>query len=192
MSKPFEVVPGGFNDPLAIPLSYLDDPKTDERAPEGVDESRRVSFGFPARYGGDGMWEWQTPMNRQGKVKPIASASALLNAAQARGGSYADDETYFQGVINRSPVAMTCTMVTVPNPWCDVEVKLNRNQRFRARLPPHAVTKLDRVVAIGKKLFDDLANECGSNSQPRSGEIRIFPSRNEAEKSLSKQPVLAR
>ncbi|USR02381.1 hypothetical protein [Sphingomonas aerolata] len=192
LSKPFEVVPGGFNDPLAVPLSYLEDPKTHERAPEGVDESRRISFDFPARYRGNGMWEWQTPMNTQGKVKPIASASALLKAAKERGGSYADEETYFQGVVNRRPAAMTCTMVTVPNSWCDIEVKINGDQRFSARLPPHAVTKLERVVAIGTSLFANLAKECGPHPQLRSAEIRIFPSRNEAEKFLSKQPVLAR
>jgi hypothetical protein len=190
LTKPFEVVPGEWEiDPLAVPLSYLDDPKSGERPPKGDDASRRVSFSFPARYRGEGMWEWQTSVDKQGKVKPVASASAILLAAQARGGSYSDEETYFQGVINRRPVAMTCTQVTVPNPWCDIEVKLSGDQRFGARLPPRAVTKLIRVVAIGEKLFDDVAKKCGSNPKPRSSEIKIFHSESGSENYLLQQPA---
>jgi hypothetical protein len=193
LSKPFEVVPSSWGeDPLAVPLSYLDNPKTDERTPEGIDESQRVSFGFPAHYRGEGMSEWQEPMKKKGHVQPVTSASAVLKAAQAKGGSYADEETYFQGSIDRHSIAMTCTMVTVPNPWCDIEVKLgSSDQRFNARLPPAAVNKLNQIIVIGEKLFQKVANSCGRNPQPRSTEIKIIHSRAEAEKHSSTRPVPA-
>lgn len=189
LHAPFEVVSGSWNDLLAVPLSYLDNPQTKKRPPEGVDETERVSFGFPARYRGEGLWEWQARSGGQRFVKPIDSAAFILTAAEAKTTNISDGETRFQGIVGDLPVAMLCTQTNVPNPSCDVEVKLaGSDQRFGARFPPRALSKLPRIVAIGQDLFNDVAGKCTNNPPARSTEIRIYPSRSEAERSSSVRP----
>lgn len=175
LRKPFEVVPGSFNDPLAIPLSYLDDPATNERTPEGIDRQNRIEFGFPSRYRGEGMWEWHARGGAQRFVRPLSDAVRFLKSDQARHEQGAGGNSWFQGLMNGRRVAMTCTAVNWPNPSCDIEVAVGiNNLRFMATLPPRAISKLDKVVETGAELFADAARSCQLDGSARSPEIKVI------------------
>lgn len=177
LEKPFEVVPDGWGeDPLVVPLSYLDDPLTKARAPEGSDKQNRVEFAFPSRYRGTGMSEWQALAGGyRFVIKPLSEAVAFLNSDQARHSNGTGGQSHFQGVVNGHDVAMTCSAVNWPNPSCEAEVALGVDgQRFLANFPPKSVNRLGRMVVIGTKLFSEAARSCGPESPPRRTEIEIF------------------
>ena len=162
LHRPFEVVPGGWDDLLGIPLSYIDNPNTHDRTPEGVDQSQRVSYAFPAHYKVIGLQEWLARWSDQRSIKSPSTVVAVLKSKDARHESQAGGDTAYQGLVHDRQVAMICTATNLPNPYCEIEVEASTNgQRFLARFPPKAADKLDKIIDIGVDLFGGVAGSCG-------------------------------